>query len=1084
MTANSAKNTSFKPVKPDVNFPSQEERTLEHWDQQKIFEKSMNDQAHAKPYSFYDGPPFATGLPHYGHLLAGTLKDIVPRYWTMKGYSVKRRFGWDCHGVPVEFEINKTLNLHSRKDILEYGVGKYNAACRSIVDRYSNEWKKSVKRIGRWVDMDHAYFTMDPAFMQSVWWVFQELFKKGLIYEGLKVVPYSTGVSTALSNFEANLDYREVQDPAVTVSFPLTEASLARALSSLALKSEHKIEQLSILAWTTTPWTLPSNLALAVGKEIEYVLVKEKATEKYFILAEARLFSFSKKPHEDFEVLHTYQGSDLIGLEYQPLFNYFANQKKEGAFRVIESSHVTTDSGTGVVHMAPAFGEEDFYACKGAGVPVVNPVDDDGVFMDVVSDFKGKKVKEADKEIILKLKQEGRLYKQDTIVHSYPFCYRSGTPLIYRAVSSWYVAVEKIKSDIIAANKTTNWVPENLRDGRFGNWLENSRDWAVSRSRFWGTPLPIWKNKEGEIICVGSRAELEKLSGKKVDDLHKEYVDEITIPSPTGKSDLRRIDEVLDCWFESGSMPYAQWGYPYEHQKEFESNFPADFIAEGLDQTRGWFYTLMVIGAGLYGKAPFKNVIVNGLILAEDGKKMSKSLKNYPDPALVLAEHGADALRLYMIDSPAVKAEELRFVDKGVREITRRILLRWWNAYSFFTSYGHIDEFQPRGDHEKSPNLLDQWILSKLNSLIEKTNQEMAAYRLYTVVPELLNFIESLTNTYIRFNRPHFWKDGKGDQMASDKRYAYETLFHVLTTLSKIMAPFAPFLSEETYLNLSLALPSNERKESVHLETFPEANLSLIKPELEQAVARMDALVMLGRNLREKIKIKAKIPLLSMKIIHRDPNALNELKKLETYFQDELNIRAFQYITKEEDYVQVKAKANFPVLGKRVGPKMKAIAAQIDKLSLLDLERLEQGATLTIDQEAITIADIEIKRSSLGDKNNLIAHQLVSIEVDTTLNEEQILEGLAREVMRKIQQARKNADLKLDARIELTLFVEGKLLAAVKAHETTLKQETLATRLHYATSKDEVLKTEAQSVHVETATDVEEGLVTIGLKVV
>jgi isoleucyl-tRNA synthetase len=1063
MTAKTARSSRFKAVKPDVNFPSLEEKQLHFWDAGGIFEKSMNEKEGAKPYSFYDGPPFATGLPHYGHLLAGTLKDIVPRYWTMKGYRVKRRFGWDCHGVPVEFEINKTLNLHSRAEILEYGVDRYNAACRGIVDRYSNEWKKSVKRIGRWVDMENAYFTMQPEFMQSVWWVFQTLYKKGLIYEGLKVVPYSTGVSTPLSNFEANLDYREVQDPAVTASFLLLPASAARIGAP---------EGTAVLAWTTTPWTLPSNLGLAVGNEIDYVIVREVATGKHLILAEARLATYSKKPAEDFEILKTLKGQALLGLEYEPLLPYYAAKRTEGAFKIIPSDHVTTDSGTGVVHMAPAFGEEDFFACQKAGIPVVCPVDDDGKFTAPVSDFLGRKVKDADKDIIARLKELGRLYKQDTLVHSYPYCYRSGTPLIYRAVSSWYVAVEKIKTDILGANATTNWVPETLRDGRFGNWLENARDWSVSRSRFWGTPLPIWKNKEGEILCIGSREELEKLSGQKVDDLHKEFVDKIEIPSPTGKSPLKRIDEVLDCWFESGSMPYAQWGYPFQNQAEFERNFPADFIAEGLDQTRGWFYTLMVIGAGLFGKAPFRNVIVNGLILAEDGKKMSKSLKNYPDPMNVLNEHGADALRLYLIDSPAVKAEELRFSEKGVREIVRRILLRWWNAYSFFTSYGSIEGFEPKGDFAKSPNLLDQWILSKLHSLIENTNREMAAYRLYNVVPKLLDFIEALTNTYIRFNRPHFWANGDSEE----KRYAYETLYHVLITLSKVMAPFAPFLSEEIYLNLSQALPAGAGKESVHLETFPEAEAAFIRPDLEQAVARMDALVMLGRNLREKIKIKAKIPLKTLRIIHRDPKALADLKRLEAYFQDELNIRAFEYLTKEEDFVQVKAKANFPVLGKRVGPKMKLVAAGIDRLSLADLEALESGKTLTVEGETITISDVEIRRASKGDNPNLVAHQLVSIEVDPSLSEEQILEGLSREVMRKIQQARKNADLNLDARIELTLWLEGKLLQAAQAHEATLKSETLCAKLTYVGSKDAL-----KGQHIEVAEDVEEGLVGVGL---
>lgn len=1057
----------MKPVKPDVNFPSLETQILEYWDKNKIFEKSTEARTSTtKNFSFYDGPPFATGLPHYGHLLAGTLKDIVPRYWTMRGYQVQRRFGWDCHGVPVEFEINKTLNLHTRKDILSYGVGKYNQACRGIVDRYSNEWKKTVKRIGRWVDMENAYFTMNVDFMQSVWWVFKTLYDKGLIYEGLKVVPYSTGVSTPLSNFEANLDYRDVQDPAITVTFPLEEDSAKQ----LGIPTSTEF-----LAWTTTPWTLPSNLGLAVGNEITYVLIQEHATQKHYLLAEGRLphyFQAQKDTEATFTLIKTFLGKDLVGLHYQPLFQYFLNQKNHGAFKVIHSDHVTTESGTGIVHMAPAFGEEDFYACKKNNIPVVNPVDDDGMFTSEVPEYAGKRVKEADKEIIQALKNKHRLLKQDTLVHSYPYCYRSGTPLIYKAVSSWFVAVEKIKDQLIASNQETSWIPEHLRDGRFGNWLENARDWAISRNRFWGTPLPIWKNKEGEIICVGSREELEKLTGKKVTDLHKEFVDLLEIPSPTGKSPLKRIDEVLDCWFESGSMPYAQWGYPFKHQEEFKKNFPADFIAEGLDQTRGWFYTLMVIGTALFGKSPFKNVVVNGLILAEDGKKMSKSLKNYPDPEKVLNENGADALRLYLIDSPVVKAEELRFSDKGVREIVRRILLRWWNAYSFLTSYGSIDHFTPRGDAKDSPNLLDQWLLSKLNSLIKKTNEEMSAYRLYNVVPALLSFIEDLTNTYIRFNRPHFWKNG----MPEDKRYAYETLYSALLTLSKIMAPFAPFLAEETYLNLMADVGT--KKESVHLESFPEADSSLIHPELEASVERMGVLVMLGRNLREKIKVKAKIPLKTMKIIHRDPKALEGLKKLEPYFQDELNIRNFEYITQEEKYVQVSAKANFPVLGKRVGAKMKTIAAQITKLSLTEIENLEKGATLTLEGEVVSISDMEIRRANLGDHPHLLAHQLVSIEVDASVDEDQLLEGLSREVMRKIQQARKNADLKLDARINLHLYVNGKLLQAIQAHESTLITETLTHKLVLTQSPEQV-----QGSHLEQA-DIDEGPIKIGITVV
>lgn len=1029
----------FTPVRSDVNLPRQEEEILRFWDERRIFEKSLKKDAgpEVKPYRFYDGPPFATGLPHYGHILAGSIKDIVPRYWTMKGYSVPRRFGWDCHGLPVEYEINKALKLDSRKAILEYGVDKYNAACRSIVQRYSNEWKATVRRTGRWIDMENAYFTMSVEFMQSVWWVFQELWKKGLIYEGHKVVPYSTGVSTALSNFEANLNYKQVQDPAVTVTFPVDGQP-----------------RVSILAWTTTPWTLPSNLGLAVHRDTDYVRVKELASGNQFILAQALLASVFKDPAKDVEVLETVKGEKLIGLTYTPIFDYFASKKAEGAFRVIHSDHVTTESGTGVVHMAPAFGEEDYQACKAAGLPFVCPVDDDGMFTSDVPDHQGKRVKEADKDLIAQLKQKGRLFRHDTITHSYPFCWRSDTPLIYRAVSSWFVAVEKIKEQLIANNRTTNWVPEHLRDGRFGNWLENARDWAISRNRFWGTPIPVWRNPEGEMICIGSREELERLSGKKVSDLHMEFVDQIEIPSPTGKSPLKRVSEVLDCWFESGSMPYAQWGYPFQNEKEFKSTYPADFIAEGLDQTRGWFYTLMVIGTALYDQAPFKNVVVNGLVLAEDGKKMSKSLKNYPDPNELLDKHGADALRLYMIDSPVVKAQELKFSETGVVDVVRRILLRWWNSYAFFINYANIDDFRPKGGARQSPNLLDQWILSRLNTLIANTEAEMAAYRLYNVVPQLLQFVDDLTNTYIRFNRSHFWADG----MPEDKRYAYETLYEVLLSLSKLMAPFAPFLAESTYQNLARVLP--DARESVHLETFPVSDAALIRPELEEAVRAMDALVQMGRNQREKIKVRAKIPLKKLTVIQREKRVLENLKRFEPYFRDELNVREIVYAHNEDDFVQITAKPNFPVLGKRVGPKMKAVAAGIQKLGLSDLLKLEQGGNVQVEGEEITLSDLQVVRAPKGNRPDLAVGSVVSMEMDPTVTDEQVKEGLAREIVRKVQAARKAADFQLDDTIALELACTGALHEAAEAHQEMICRETL-------TRKFALVET-PQGKHVET----------------
>ncbi|MCC7442883.1 MAG: isoleucine--tRNA ligase [Bdellovibrionales bacterium] len=1020
---------AFDPVKPDVNLPSQEEAVLSAWDRGSIFQKTLDATKRLKPYSFYDGPPFATGLPHYGHILAGTLKDIVPRYWTMRGYHIPRRFGWDCHGLPVEYEINKKLKIDSAKQILAMGVDKYNAECRSIVQRYSQEWKATVRRVGRWVDMEKPYFTMDASFMESVWWVFRQLWDKGLVYEGYKVVPYSVGVSTPLSNFEAGQNYKDVQDPAITVTFP----GLGRP-------------GVSLLAWTTTPWTLPSNLGLAVGEDIEYATLKEKSSGKVFILAQALLGSYWKKPADEVEVLETRKGRELVGLEYEPLFPYFAGLRAKKAFRVITSSHVTTESGTGIVHMAPAFGEEDYDACQKAGLPVVNPVDDDGMFTAEVKGYAGRRVKEADADIIARLKAEGRVLRHDTITHSYPFCPRSDTPLIYRAVSTWFVRVEKIKDRIVKANAGTAWVPEHLRDGRFGNWLENARDWAVSRNRFWGTPLPIWKNAEGEVVVIGSVDELAKLSGKTLTDLHLEHVQGVEIPSKKGGSPLRQSGGVLDCWFESGSMPYAQWGYPRENAAEFQKNFPAEFIAEGLDQTRGWFYTLMVIGTALFDKAPFRNVVVNGLILAEDGKKMSKSLRNYPDPNELLNQHGADALRLYLIDSPVVKAQELRFSEKGVKDVVRKILLRWWNSYSFFVNYANVDGFQPRGDFANSPNILDQWVLSRLNSLVENTNCEMEAYRLYNVVPGLLQFIEELTNTYIRFNRRHFWQDG----MPEEKRLAYETLHHVLLTLSKVMAPFTPFLSENTYLNLSRGLAG--AKESVHLEEYPAATREAIRPDLEAAVARMDALVLLARNIREKISVRGKVPLNWMRVIHREKKVLDDLKQLESYFMEELNIREVRYETDEDKFVQISTKADFKKLGPKLGPKMKEVAGAIAKLSLPEILKLEAGQSLALGAHSVVLEDVEIRRAPKSATDSFATSQVVSVELDPTVTPEQVAEGLSREVLRKIQQARKGADLKLDQRIHLQLKCGNELRSAVEAHRDHLMSEALVTDLRFVDS--------------------------------
>lgn len=1002
-----------------ISFPETENKILKFWNEKKIFERTLDSSKPA--FRFYDGPPFASGLPHYGHLLASTLKDIVPRYWTMKGFFVDRRWGWDCHGLPIEQEIDKKFEFKSTEDIEKFGIAKYNQECRQIVLRFTHEWERTIRRMGRWVDFSRQYRTMDLEFMESVWWVMGELWNQGLIYRGYKVMPFSTALGTPLSNFEASQNYQDVQDPAITVTFPLKEDP-----------------SVSFLAWTTTPWTLPSNLALAVGKEISYVMVSTEDGKK-FILAEALLeATFKKAPTQ---VLKTFTGADLIGKAYEPLFHFYPKQNAK-AFQVIASDHVTTDAGTGIVHMAPAFGEEDFWACKPHGLEPWCPVDHHGKFTNEVPPYAGQYIKEADKKIIQDLKSAGRLYKQDTLQHSYPFCPRTDTPLIYKAVSSWFVSVEKIKNRLMKNNREqTHWVPEHLREGRFGKWLQNARDWAISRNRYWGNPLPFFEAFEEpeatrEVFCVASRKELEELTGKKFDDLHREFLDDLIIVK-NGKK-FKRVPEVLDCWFESGSMPYAQIHYPFENKDVFNRVFPADFIAEGLDQTRGWFYTLTVLGTALFDRAPFKNVVVNGLILAEDGKKMSKRLKNYPDPDHVLETYGADALRLYLIDSPVIRGEELRFSEKGLREIIRRVLLKWWNSYTFYESYASIDGF--RGDSTKSPprsgNLLDRWIISRLQSLLLKIEDEMKVYHLYNVVPALLLFIEDLTNTYIRLNRPRFWAEG----FEADKKSAFETLHYVLTQLSKLMAPFTPFLSEHTYQLLTKA-------ESVHLESYPMATREAIDRPLEEGVELLEEVLLQGRNSRDGKKIKVKVPLQRLDIVNRDPQKLSRLKPLENYIKEELNVREIHYRHDEEAVVSLSAKVDGAKVGKRAGAKMKELSAQVQGMSFSEIMSLERGEALAR-EFAIPISSEDVK--ILREPKLTHEHQVVAASsklatvLYTEVKPDQVLEGLSREVVNRIQKSRKDSKLQLSDRIRLRLQASNHLVAAIEAHRKYIEDQTLA----------------------------------------
>ena len=1017
----------YRPVSTRPDFAKEEEEALLFWKEHNVFQQSMKDRRAGPEFVFYDGPPFATGLPHYGHLLAGTIKDIVPRYQTMRGYFIDRRFGWDCHGLPVEYEAEQDLGINSKSQIDELGVDVFNERCRGIVLRYTAEWRQMVTRMGRWVDFDREYRTMDPAYMESIWWVFKSLWEKGLVYEGSKILPYCPRCATPLSNFETNQGYADVTDPAITVRF--------------RVEGEPNTY---ILAWTTTPWTLPSNMALAVGADVRYARVLDKGTTYY--LAADRLPAYYKKEDEGIEVTEI-PGSDLVGLRYEPLFPYFADRKAEGAFRVVAGDFVTTEDGTGVVHMAPGFGEDDHRLGQAEGIPTVCPVDDEGRFTAEVSDYAGREVKESDKDIIARLKDEGSLVHRSTIVHSYPHCWRCDAPLIYRGISTWFVRVEALKERLIEANRTIHWVPEHLRDGRFGRWLEGARDWAISRNRYWGTPLPVWRSDDGEeLVCVGSIRELEELTGQSVTDLHKHFVDDIEIPSRQGKGMLRRIPEVLDCWFESGAMPYAQAHYPFENREHFEQHFPADFIAEGLDQTRGWFYTLMVLSVALFDKPAFRNVVVNGLVLAEDGRKMSKRLRNYPDPAMMIQKYGADALRLYMIHSPVVRAEDLCFSEDGVKQIMRDILIPWWNAYSFFVTYANIDGWTPSAENEGcSDNVLDRWIRSSLESLAADVSLAMDQYDLQRAVRPFVRFIEDLTNWYIRRSRRRFWKS----QDDGDKTQAYRTLNTVLLQLSKIAAPFVPFVSESIYRNLR----SDDMPMSVHLCDFPVAEGTHRDAELEQEMAEVMTVVRLGRQLRADSNVKVRQPLSVLHVVCRDEQKIARIRRLTDLILDELNVKALAFGQRETSLATLKAKPDFKRLGPKLGNRMKAVAQAVVRLDEEAVDRLAsgEGVRLSVDGEEVDLAAADIIIERIPREGMVVASEgdLVVV-LETELSHELVEEGLAREFVNRVQNMRKTADFEVTQRIRVTTTAEGVLREAVERFADYVRSETLCVELAFA----------------------------------
>lgn len=848
--------------------PSVEEKNiLEFWKKDKTFERSVNERPEKKRYVFYDGPPFATGLPHYGHLVASLMKDVVPRFWTMKGMRIERKWGWDCHGLPVENIIEKDLNLSTKLDIEKYGVANFNEACRSTVMRYAEEWKKTIERFGRWVDMEHDYRTMDINFMESVWWVFKELWDKDLIYKGHKPMHICPRCVTPLSNFEVTQGYKDIKDISATAKFFVKRSALADKLGIP--------EKTAILAWTTTPWTLPGNVLLAVNPDVDYDLIKvapsvggeEVAGEaRYeamdnFLIARDRIkdaFKEKKYLREG-----TFKGSELVGLEYEPVFPYFKDTPN--AFRVVAAEFVSTTDGTGVVHIAPAYGEDDYNIGTRENLPLVQHVTMEGKFIDAVKDFAGQEVKpiadvsKTDVEIIKWLARENKLFSKQKIEHSYPHCWRCDTPLLNYAATSWFVKVAIMRDRLLKNNEQISWVPEHIKEGRFGKWLEGARDWAISRNRYWGTPLPVWEAEDGTLLAVGSVKELEDLTGEKIPDLHKHKIDHLTIKKD-GKV-FHRIPDVLDCWFESGSMPYGEMHYPFENKEKFEETFPAEFIAEGQDQTRGWFYTLHVLATALTdGKKPsipckksvpaFKNVIVNGIVLAEDGKKMAKRLKNYPDPELVIQKYGADAVRYYLVISPVMEAESLNFSEAGVREMFNKVVNTLYNVLEFYQMFAVVDA----KENSKSKNLLDRWIVAKLNDLVGEVTVSLEAYRLNEAARPIVEFITELSQWYVRRSRDRF----KGED-EKDKAAALGTLKYVLTTLSKVMAPFTPFIAEKVFQSVTGS------QNSVHLESWPKPEKADKKVLEEMVLVRK--IVELGLALRAESGVRVRQVLAEFSIV-------------------------------------------------------------------------------------------------------------------------------------------------------------------------------------------------------------------------
>ncbi len=1044
----------FKQLTDKINYHSLESEILKFWDDRRVFEKSVSSREGRPAFTFYEGPPTANGRPGLHHIMSRTLKDLVCRYKTMQGFQVHRKAGWDTHGLPVEIEVEKALGFKHKDQIVEYGIAKFNEECRKSVWKYKVDWEEMTRMMGYWVDLAHPYVTFENNYIESVWWALKQYFDKGMIYKGYKIQPYCPRCETPLSSHEVSLGYKDVKDPSVYVK----------------MKVKGEAEGVYFLVWTTTPWTLISNVALAVHSNIDYVKVQHHAEK--LILAEARLGVLG----DEYTVLEKFKGSALAGKEYERLYAY--HHPREKGWYVIEGEFVTTEDGSGIVHIAPAYGEDDYQIGRKYGLPTIHPVDKSGEFGPEVTPWAHRFVKDADPEIIADLKHRGILYKKETHLHSYPHCWRCSSPLLYYARESWYIRTTAYAQRMIELNNTIRWIPPEVGSGRFGNWLEENKDWALSRDRFWGTPLPVWVCEGcGKQKCVGSVQELRE--GNNVPDpldLHKPYVDGVTFACKDCGGRMNRTPELIDVWFDSGSMPFAQWHYPFEHTEIFENSYPSDFISEGIDQTRGWFYTLHSIGTFLFDKPAYKNVLVNELILDKQGQKMSKSKKNSVDPFELLRKYGADATRWYLVANSPVWRPTL-FDEEGIAEVQRKFFSTLVNTYAFFALYANVDQFEFTEDRippaERAE--IDQWILSELNSLIKNYILWMSDYDVTRAARAVSDFtIDQLSNWYVRRNRRRFWKSEKG----KDKTAAYQTLYECMTAVTRLMAPFAPFLAEELHQNLS-SVSKHGDPESVHLCYVPAVDESVINRGLEERMERAIKIVGLVRAMRMKSNLKVRQPLQKIILPVSNEHDRAVIKQMEEVILEEINVKQIEFVTDDSGIVRKKAKPNFRSLGQKFGKTVQPIAARIREFTSREITQLERDGTMVVPVNGVEYSirkeDVEVIHEDL--KGWMVESDgSLTVALDTELGDELIEEGLAREFVNRVQNMRKDAGLEVTDRIRIYHRSSERLAKALTRLSSYVRQETLATEISITpppalTLVDADINGEATSIGIEKSID-------------